>query len=88
MMFLFQPAIFLQSVLLAVISFMLGRKWKSNELSAKYHLTYCLIGLLLKETIKGGFTVLIIKILAWARERTTPTERSPLVGEVSANVYG
>jgi hypothetical protein len=26
--------------------------------------------------------------VAWVRERTTPTERPPLVGEVNANFYG
>jgi hypothetical protein len=26
--------------------------------------------------------------VAWVRERTTPTERSPIVGEVSANFFG
>jgi hypothetical protein len=26
--------------------------------------------------------------MAWVRERTIPTERQPLLGEVSANFYG
>jgi hypothetical protein len=40
--------------------------------------------------VQGAENVLLIKknSMVWVRERTTPTERPPLVGEVNANFCG
>jgi hypothetical protein len=42
----------------------------------------------IKYTDPLTYTVVTLNSMVWVRERTIPTERPPLVGEVSANVYG
>jgi hypothetical protein len=43
--------------------------------------------------VEAAYNMIILqtkktKLLAWVRERTIPTERPPVVGEVSANICG
>jgi hypothetical protein len=55
---------------------------KLRSLLIKLNTTY------VEKTILLSLLLLIKNSVAWVRERTIPTERSPLAGEVSANICG